>query len=305
MSIFESLARFKDSTEVLVLVNGPDAESSLMLQSFPQVKVLHLSEHQHPGSARNTLVAAAQGEFCVFLDDDLTVPHNYFEILKNTISEDPQATVVGGPNWTPPSSNFFQSLQGQWLSDPWLVGPVARRYHLQKSSVVGEESLILCNLTIRTEVAKRFPFKTDLLCAEENEWLSRLSQAGYRFFASVELGVFHERRGTFTTFLQQVRKYGFGRGQIFLSSQKRWYHWFPSLALIGATLGLLLIPIWVISLFLIYWGIWLFRSFLKSPKYSFFELVLTPLLFPWVHLTYALFVLRGMQDSITRKASPF
>lgn len=304
-SVFESLSPFGEKAEILVLINGPDPESLKVLGDFPEVKVLSLPVHQHPGQARNSLVAEAQGDYCVFLDDDLTVPKNYFEVLQGVISSVENHSVFGGPNWTPESSSFFQRLQGKWLSDPWLVGPVARRYHLEGSEPVGEESLILCNLTIKAPLAKNFPFTADLICAEENEWLSRLESAGHHFYASSELGVFHERRANFAAFLQQIKKYGYGRGQIFLRSRRRWYHWFPSLAFLGALAGFVLVPQLVLFVFSAYWLIWLVQGSLISSPYTIRERLLTVALMPWVHLTYALFVLRGMQDSITRKAWPF
>ncbi|MCE3011228.1 MAG: glycosyltransferase [Proteobacteria bacterium] len=298
LSIFASLNDLSASAEVLVLVNGPDTESLEVLKSFPQVKVLNLPEHQHPGSARNQLIRESQGQYLVFLDDDLTVPKDYFSALLKLINQKPEVSVYGGPNWTPVVSNNFQVLQGKWLSDSWLVGPVSRRYELLRPAQVGEESLILCNLTVKAQLAKQNLFRSDLFCAEENEWLDRLKKLGAVFLASPELGVSHERRADYISFLKQIKKYGFGRGQILKHTEVSWNHWFPSLTVLLLGIFCWVRPTFVVWTLGFYWGFWFFKSFLSLSRYSTKEKMTTLLLFPGVQLVYALAVLRGFQYSV-------
>src|SRR5690606_4130496 len=54
----------------------------------------------------------------------------------------------------------------------------------------------------------------DLVCAEENDVLSRLAASGSRMHYDPGLLCFHERRDGWRGFARQMHKYGRGRGQV-------------------------------------------------------------------------------------------
>ena len=199
--VFELLVGGDPSPEALAVVD----------HHFPDAQVCHTGRRL-PGAARNPLIERARGELLLFLDDDVTAPADLLRRLAETADRHPEASVFGGPNDTPPRSSRFEVAQGAVLSSVIGSGPVCRRYGARHPGPADERWFTLCNLAVRRRVM--LPFLNELVCAEENDVLSKLRAHGERMRYEPGLRVFHDRRPTRRSFAAQMFKYGRGRGQL-------------------------------------------------------------------------------------------
>jgi succinoglycan biosynthesis protein ExoA len=153
------------------------------------------------GAGKTTLLRLLAG---VFVPDEGR--------LADTAARHREVSVFGGPNVTPPGSSRFQIAQGAVLSSLVGAGPVSRRYGARHRGLADERWFTLCNLAVRREVM--LPFRSELVCAEENEVLAKLRRQGEPMLYEPRLSVFHARRSTWAAFARQMFKYGRGRGQL-------------------------------------------------------------------------------------------
>jgi GT2 family glycosyltransferase len=199
------------SFELLIGGNPTPEAVSVVRRHFPAAQVCDTGRRL-PGAARNPLIERASGELLLFLDDDVTAPPELLRRLADTAARHPEASVFGGPNGTPPNSSRFQVVQGAVLSSLVGTGPVSRRYGARHPGFADERWFTLCNLAVRRRVM--LPFLNELVCAEENELLSKLRSEGGTMLYEPRLWVFHARRGSLRSFARQMLKYGRGRGQL-------------------------------------------------------------------------------------------
>ena len=197
--------------EVLVVSDDDTNVAEIVSSRFSKAPVALISR-TNPGSARNVLIARAQGEWLLFLDDDVTVEPSLLRRFADLAAEHPDVGVLGGPNHTPRRSSTFEYVQGAVLASIVATGPVRRRYGPHPAGRADERFFTLCNLAIRRSVM--IPFVDDLICAEENALLTELSRQGVRMHYDPHLLAYHSRRPTARGFASQMYKYGTGRGQL-------------------------------------------------------------------------------------------
>jgi GT2 family glycosyltransferase len=197
--------------EVLVAYDGRPSVEAVTRTHFPEATVM-TKEGALPGAARNLLVRRAQGDWLLFLDDDVVTRPDLLRRLADLTQNHPDAAVFGGPNETPKGSSIFQWIQGAVLASVVATGPVRRRYGPHPEGPADERFFILCNLAVRRNAI--LPFPDDLVCAEENALLSEMSRRGMKMHYDPSLVVYHERRPALAAFAAQMLKYGRGRGQL-------------------------------------------------------------------------------------------
>jgi glycosyltransferase involved in cell wall biosynthesis len=185
-SIFQNTQ--KDDLEILVGFNGDrDNYNNFLFDS--KLKDIPLKKYYfdrvNNGQARNQLLAFATGEWICFLDDDTTLPGNYFEQANQLLSTHTNITVLGGPDQTPDNSTFKQKLIGSLQESFLVTGPTHLRHSKTSNEprLTTEISLILCNLWIKKSVFSEptisFPFSVSR--NEENILLSLLHRKKDRF----------------------------------------------------------------------------------------------------------------------------
>lgn len=215
-------------------------------------RLITLDTHQNPGMARNHALAAATGDWIFFADDDIYIEPDFFNIFCKIKDDRKDYSVFGGPNRTPPGSTDFQILSGYALESGFACFYCSSRYKLTKELPdVDDTALTLCNLFIKKEVIQSRRFSTNLMCAEENHLLAQIAKSGHRFLAHPELKVYHERRPSFADFAKQLKKYGFGRGQLMLRGEAQWFHFIPLLSLLFLFAALVFQPATLMTLALL------------------------------------------------------
>jgi succinoglycan biosynthesis protein ExoA len=189
---------------------------SIRRMDYPRDKMeLLVVEGTLPSRQRNMGIAGAKGEFIFFFDDDVT---HHPDIIRRMLKfyDDKSVAIVGGPNLTPPADSFIQKCFGYVMSSFFATASMSARYK-PKGSVraTDEKELILCNLSGRAEVLRKYPLNEHLYPAEENEWFNRIHDAGYKLIYDPESISFHSRRPTIPKFIRQNFGYGRGRMEVF------------------------------------------------------------------------------------------
>ncbi len=291
--------------ECLVVLNGNDEECAATVARY-MGKIQGLTTlsgaPRSLGGARNAAVAQARGAWLCFLDDDVTVPQNYFSVLHEKSLRYPEASVIGGPNLTPPHSALFERCVGLLLGSRLCAGPMSRRYAgFSADTWTDDSGLILCNLAVRREALDDAPpFDPELVRNEENLLLERLARGGRRALHCPELFVHHERRATVGGFCRQCFLSGQGRANmsIKLPASLRLLHLAPLLPLIGL-FGLYARPLVFFPLGALYLASSAVNAVVLSSRR--FEdrqgLGWLFLLHPLAHLSYAAGLLTGLRGS--------
>jgi len=207
------------NAELVVVCNGPDAESEGFLDQFaarePRLIVMRLAKRQ-PGAARNAALDRARGEIIFFLDDDVTVRPGFFSRVMRLFAERPELDVLGGPNLTPLESGRFEHCVGRVLASPF--GSATTRHRFRSAGRLrsaDDRSLILCNLIVRRRALEGLNarFRDHLISNEENVLLAELAFEHKVMLHDPELIVYHSRRSNLRGFFNQVFRYGGGRWQ--------------------------------------------------------------------------------------------
>ena len=179
----------------------------------PRYEIL-LAEGCAPSQQRNSAAQVASGDILYFLDDDsLLRPENL--ALCAAGMDDPAVAVVGGPSLTPAEDTPLQQLIGFALASPLGSGAVHNRYCANgETRKTTDKELILCNLAVRRSVfADLGGFNECLYPNEENEFLERVTSAGYSLLHIPSMPVYRSQRRTLKAFIRQMFAYGRGRGQ--------------------------------------------------------------------------------------------
>ncbi|NTV48730.1 MAG: glycosyltransferase [Geobacteraceae bacterium] len=184
-----------------------------VMSDDPRYEII-LAEGSAPSQQRNRAAREAVGDILYFLDDDsLIVPEN-LDCCCEAMS-DPAVAVVGGPSLTPDEDSWLQQLFGQALASKFGSGAVNNRYRsFGQTRKTTDKELILCNLAVRRSVFIDLKgFNECLYPNEENEFMERVTSAGYSLLHVPSMLVFRSQRNTLKAFIRQMFNYGRGRGQ--------------------------------------------------------------------------------------------
>lgn len=299
--------------QVHLAINGVDERSDRAARElfasahWKAVPTRHISLSQAlvPAAARNRLLdglfAGSPGvpaeEWLFFLDDDAYLPENYFDCFRAAWDRYPAASVIGGPNLTPPESARFQAAVGSVLSSVFGAYTSHARYRpIGHTRLSDEQSLILCNLLIRRDALQDLRFPEDFLCNEENWLLQDLARRRREIIHAPALIVWHERRGDLRRFVRQVLNYGVGRGKNMRRRPTtcRAPHLLPGVCvLVGLLAGMVAvrsghIPGSFVVLAALYGALTLVSSARSADP------IWAVILYPALHVAYGVGVIRGI-----------
>jgi glycosyltransferase involved in cell wall biosynthesis len=291
------------SWELVLVLNGAlepvrkQAELWLKDADFPLLVVE--IEGKRPGAARNVGVKEARAPLLLFLDDDIEC---FQDLVAASIElfRDPKLQAAGGANLTPPASGPLERASGILMQSYFGAANMRARYKSGLQREAGEHALILCNLAVRKDSFEaKGGFAQGLVSNEENLLLQQMELEGAKLLHSPRLAVYHRRRDTWLGTAQQAAKYGAGRAQNLLvyPTSFRFLYLLPAAFLIYLlTLPLSFFCLGAIALFPA--ALYLLLSFWHTV-WEFFSkrdaaLLLLPLLYPLVHLSYGVGFFRAM-----------
>ena len=188
--------------EVVVIDNGPDAETEAVAREFG---ARHVAEPRRGyGSARNRGLAEARGDVLYFLDDDCVAEPDWAERLYEALDRADLAcgSRVSGRTGLAARLEYL-STDGPVLSPKLRAGPAQ---HLSTS-----------NLIFRREVVERVGrFDEKLAMCEDRDFTARARDRGFRLRFEPAARVTHfSSVYRPSDYFARMRHYGFGTSQYF------------------------------------------------------------------------------------------
>lgn len=206
--------------EIIVIINGNDPDAKKVLASFPNNIKLKILEHAlTPAGARNQALPIAQGDYLIFLDDDVQVPKGYLSSLIPILAEHP--ILFGGPDISPPTASLFQKALGYAQQSP-LTSAHTRYRHLEDKSlrraVPDGNEFILCNMGIHRSIftEHRLTFDERFKRNEENVLIHQIKALHQHFIFSPQLYVYHEKKQRLSSLSKAVFSSGLHRIKSFV-----------------------------------------------------------------------------------------
>jgi GT2 family glycosyltransferase len=226
----------------------------------------------YPGEARNKCIQFSDGEYILFLDDDISIPLNYFNHALDKICNHP-LDVYGGPDTFKENESSFEKIFSQALKSPLTFGHTVLRHNPKKSSIDNqsklqkghEGNLILCHLWFKRSLFTDdgWSFDQRLFRNEENLLLWRLGKSNAKIYYDAELFVHHQRKHNVKAIFQTYFKSGFYRVKSNLLYPRSFnlYYFFPLVIVLTFLSPVLRV------LGLLYLALLFIESFYHSFKY--------------------------------------
>ena len=207
----------RQKLEILVVDNASEDKTQEIIKNFQQkTKRIRLVVNPRRGIAasRNVAVRNCRSELIAFTDADCLAPKNW---LKNLVAgwqkykkQYPELVAVGGPNYPPKTTKFYQAL-----------GIVLNTYLGSRGSVQGRRyptdrevgHLPTVNVLYEKKAIEKIGgFDERLGSIIEDEDLSyRLLKKGRKFFYLASAGVVHKMRDNLFAWGKRMVVYGKGR----------------------------------------------------------------------------------------------
>ncbi len=172
--------------EILVVDNGSTDDTRDRMRQFVEAGVMTLIHEPKAGlsHARNSGASAAQGEWLIFLDDDVFVKEDFIDAYVAAMHALPEASYLGGailPVFDEPLSPTIAIIAQR---HPWCFS--ALDYGPSLKAFESSEHPYGANMAVRTALVKRFPFRLDLgfkhgvlTPGEETAFFGELACAGH------------------------------------------------------------------------------------------------------------------------------
>jgi len=184
--------------EVIVVDSSDDGTDEMIKTSFPEVRLIHLSEKALPGEARNIGIRGSVGRLIAFIDTDCIAGHNLLEGMVESLKVHELAGVGGAiANGNP------KSLSG------WVEYLINFNNFTPEKPLHFPSHIPTCNLCLRREIFERFgPFPEDHFPGEDRVFNWRVKKGKERLLFDPSLFVRHLNRTGFKKVFQHQLKYG-------------------------------------------------------------------------------------------------
>lgn len=200
-SICKSNKNNKFKIKLFLVFNGITS-SNFKIKATWQHNNFHIENIQNhiaPSTARNIALKYVSSSYVLFLDDDVSLPMEYFNVANKIINTN-QQLILGGPDRMYPSSSLIQNIFSLAIeSIDVTFHTISRHQKIHKSNTIAghEYNLILCNLWMHSDIFLKhnFRFNEQLWRNEENVLLAQIAKlTKYNILYCGDLFVFHHRK---------------------------------------------------------------------------------------------------------------
>jgi glycosyltransferase involved in cell wall biosynthesis len=213
-----SQQQFKDFE--IIIVDGSPTDALEVISDYVAVELSHLqymriySKGLGISDSRNLGAKYSKGEFLIFMDSDVIVPDDYFQILESELSKR-TLDGFGGPDAAHESFSIIQKAISYSMTSVLTTGGIRG-----KKSHVGKFKPRGFNMGIRKSVFNELKgFNAALPVGEDMDLSARLIAAGHATDLIPDAKVYHKRRVSIRKFYNQV--YRFGAARVMLSQMHK------------------------------------------------------------------------------------
>jgi len=176
----------EDSLEIIVVDDGSTDQTAKVAEVFP-CRLLKSETNGGPGLARNRGAETAFGEWLIFIDADIRIESDTFQILRAHITKYPETTAVsGGYSEKCPVNNYFSRYKNHYLNHSF--GWIGRHVGFANTSL----------MAIRRSAFLEFGgFAPHWKYAEDTIFGAELALADHTLFMNKEIRVQHLKHLSF------------------------------------------------------------------------------------------------------------
>ncbi|MGB9911607.1 MAG: glycosyltransferase [Microgenomates group bacterium] len=211
----QSYPAFK--TEILVIDNNSTDQTIPLIKKFQRkTKRVRLIINPRRGIAisRNVAVKNCRTAFLAFIDADCIAPKNWLKSLvlgyQKYKRKIPNLVAVGGPNYPPKTTSFYQALGIVLNTFLGSRGSVQGRRYEEDREVT---HLPCVNVLYEKKAIEEVGWFDESLGSiiEDEDLTYRLLKTGRRFFYLAKSGVIHKMRSNLKDWAKRMVVYGKGR----------------------------------------------------------------------------------------------
>lgn len=252
--------------EVIVVEDGSVFTCDDCIASFKEHLDIHyfFIKNVGQGFARNYGMERAKGEYFVLFDSDCIIPPGYLKALKKAITER-KLDAHGGPDAADSDFSSFQKAVNYSMTSILTTGGI--RGKMKNPSKYQARGY---NMGLSRTAFEKVGGFIDANRAEDIELSLRLKKAGFHLELVEEAYVYHRRRNSWKSLLDQ--SYSFGQNRVHVSrfhpEALQFIHLMPFFFLGGWILAFFFFLIsfpfykWIMGLY----GIWLMLVFLDASR---------------------------------------
>lgn len=224
--------------EVVIIEDGSKETSEEVVKTFSsKLNIMYLfKENTGPGDSRNYGMKKASGNYFIILDSDCILPNDYFENIKNGLTQN-FVDCFGGPDKALDSFSDVQKAINYAMTSFFTTGGI--RGGSEKVEKFQPRSF---NMGISKKAFEESNGFGKIHPGEDPDLSIRLWKKGYKTKLISNAFVYHKRRIDWNKFFTQVNK--FGKARPILDSWHPEYtkltFWFPTLFLFGMLVALIL-----------------------------------------------------------------
>lgn len=295
---------------VIALAPWRDAEilSSIKKLKFPKKDFeVIIQKGLNVPTNRNKGAKKARGEIILFLDDDAIIEPDFLEKVKLFFDKNPEVSILGGPQLTPSSDNFFARTNGYALESPFSSMRESKRYKKARLNLNADSSHITgANLICKKSLIRKIKFDKNLYPADDVYLVNRAKKLGFKVAYSPEIYIYHRRRASLKGLIKQIFDYGKSRPQIKAPGEKKFNLLFliPSIFLLYILLlptltlinKIFLIPIILYAIIDLIFSF--YEAIINQESKAIF---LLPFIFLTIHLSYGAGFLVGLINKIFKQ----
>jgi glycosyltransferase involved in cell wall biosynthesis len=206
IAAIEKQAYPADAYEVIVISDGSTDGTDAYLEAFRSTVRLRWfpQPNRGPAAARNTGIEKAEGEFVVFIDDDVVPEPQLLSEHARSHREADADVVVFGPLLTP--EGFEMSPWVRWEQEMLMKG---YRALLRGDWPASARQFYTGNASLRrTHILDAGGFDEGFRRAEDVEFAYRLADMGLDFVFNIDAAGMHFAERSFRAWLDMAHTYG-------------------------------------------------------------------------------------------------
>lgn len=246
------LLNFDRSFEVVIVEDGSTQTCETVVSKFQkELNIRYFKkENSGPGDSRNYGMSHSSGSYFLILDSDVLLPSNYLQEVDKAL-EQRFIHCFGGPDTAHEEFSDLQKAINYAMTSYLTTGGIRGR-KLQADSYQPRSF----NMGLSREAYEASGGFGQIHPGEDPDLVLRLRKLGYQSVLVPGAKVFHKRRISWTSFYNQVLKFGMVRPILnkWHPDSRKLTYWFPTVFSLGVVLSLLLLLFSIPLLFILVIG---------------------------------------------------